>query len=170
MDKLSHRMLDDLRLIGDLLKIKSLRYSCHKFGGGAADSRTKLQDIGAFCHHHTNSNGGLALLPDLKIRRIDKTMGNGRDVAQTEHAAISFNWRLGDGLGPIKSAGDAQWHALRCGFDDACWHHRILPGKGLKDLVGRYAKCREFSIGELDEDLFILRSVQVNFGDVLNFQ
>ncbi len=40
-------------------------------------------------------------------------MGHRGDVAEAEHAAIGFNGRLGDSLGTVERAGDAQRHTLR---------------------------------------------------------
>ncbi len=74
-------------------------------------------------------SAGLALLPDLEIRRIDEAVGDGGDIAEAERAAVALDRRLGDGLGAIERTGDAQRHALRRGFDRAGRLDRVLLGE-----------------------------------------
>ena len=113
---------------------------------------------------------GLPFCRTTKVRRIDKAVGDGRDVAEAEHAAVGLDRRLGDRLGAVERTGDAQRHALRCGFHDAGRHHRVLPGKRLEYLVGRDAKRRQLGVGKLDVDLLVLRAVEIDLGDVLDLQ
>ena len=135
VDKLTDRVLDNNRLIGDLLEIEAPRYRGHEIGGGVADSRPELENIGALRHHDADANCGLVFLPDHEIGRIGEAVRHGCDVAQPENATIGFNRRLGDGLGAVESAGYAQRHALRRGFNNAGRHDSVLPGKRLEELI-----------------------------------
>ena len=170
VDELVHRVIDDLRLIGDLLEIEALRHRGHEVGGCACDIRTEFKDIGALGHHNADANGLLAFLADLEVRRIGKTMGHGGDVTDPEYAAVGFHRRLGDSFDAVERAGDAQRHALRRGLQHAGRHDRVLPGQRLEQLIGRDAERRELGVREFDEDLLVLRAVQIDLGDVLDLE
>src|SRR5262249_5177976 len=101
--KLTDCVLNDSRLIGDLLKIESPRYGSHEIGSGATYGRPELKNIGALRHDDadTDTDCGLLFLPDDKIRWIGETVRHGRNVAEAEDATIGFDRRLRDGLGAI---------------------------------------------------------------------
>ena len=136
----------------------------------AADGRAELKDVCALRHHDADADGRIALLPHLEVRRIDIAMRDLCDVAQAEDTAIGLDRRFGDGLDAVKRTGHTQRHALRRGFHGTGGHDGILPGERLEDLVGGDAERRQFGIGELDVDLFVLRAVEIDLGDVLDLQ
>jgi hypothetical protein len=92
------------------------------------------------------------------------------DVADAEHAAIGFHRRLGNRLGAVERAGDAQRHALRGGLKDARRHDRVLPGQRLEQLIGGDAERRQLGVREFDVDFLVLRAVKVHLGDVLDLE
>src|SRR4029077_16114693 len=132
MDKLVDRMIDDDRLICDLLEIEPLGNRGHEFRGRAADRWTDFQDIGPLCHDDADADGRFAFLPDQKVWRICKTVRDGGDVAHSEHAAVGLHRRLGDSLRAVESAGHPSRHALRGGFQNAGRYNGILPGQRLE--------------------------------------
>ena len=97
-------------------------------------------------------------------------MGYGCYVAEAKHTAIGLHWCFGNRLRAVESACDAQGYALGRGFYGAGRHHRVLPSKRLEYRFRRDAKRREFGVGKLDVDLFVLRAVQVDLSDVLDLQ
>jgi hypothetical protein len=113
MDELSDRMLDHDRLVGDLLEIEPLWHCAHETRGGVFDGGTELENVGALRHHHPDADGRFVFLPHQKVRRIGKTMGYRRNVAEAKHAAIGLNGCLGNGLCTVKRTSDAQRYTLR---------------------------------------------------------
>src|SRR5262249_57194856 len=61
--KLTDCVLNDSRLIGDLLKIESPRYGSHEIGGGATYGPPELKNIGAPRHYHAPAHFGPLFLP-----------------------------------------------------------------------------------------------------------
>ena len=56
-NKLVDRMIDDGRLIGDLLEIETLRDRFDEFVCRGGDGRTQVQDVGAFRHDDADADG-----------------------------------------------------------------------------------------------------------------
>src|SRR4029077_12213419 len=88
MDEFVDRVVDDDRLICDLLEIETLRNRGLEIGGRARYRRTELKDIGALRHDDADADRCFAPLPDQKIRRVWITVRHRGDVADAEHAAI----------------------------------------------------------------------------------
>src|SRR5262249_58229213 len=105
MDEFSDRVLDHGRLIGDLLKIESMRDRRHKFGSGAVNGRAKVKNIGAFRHYDPNANGRLAFLTNQELRRVGKTVRDRRNVAEPKHAPVRLDRRLRASLRAVQRAG-----------------------------------------------------------------
>src|SRR5213078_2582099 len=103
-------------LVGDLLDIDALRHRLHEVGGGVGDVLAELQNVGALGGDDAETDRWLAFLARHKGRRIDETMRDGGDITQAKYAAVAFDRGLGDSLGAIERAGDAQRHTLRRGF------------------------------------------------------
>ncbi len=122
-------VLDHLRLIRNQLDIDALRHRLHEFRGRVGNVLAELQNVGALGRYHTDTERGLAFLTHHKAGWVDETMGDGRDIAEPEHAAIAFDRCLRDGLDAIERAGDAQRHPLRGGFDRAGRHDIVLLGE-----------------------------------------
>src|SRR5262249_56985625 len=94
MDELVDRVVDDDRLIGDLLEIEALWNRGLEIGGRARYRRTELKDIGALRHDDADADRCFASLPDEKIRRVGIAVRPGGDVAGPEDAAARFPRRL----------------------------------------------------------------------------
>src|SRR5262249_56844471 len=88
--KLTDCVLNDSRLIGDLLKIESPRYGSHEIGGGATYGRPELKNICALRHDDADADCGLLFLPDHEIRWIGETLCHNRQVRRPEDPAISL--------------------------------------------------------------------------------
>ena len=129
MDELVDSVVDDDRLIGDLLEIEALWNRGLEIGGRARYRRTELKDIGALRHDDADADRCFAFLPDQKIRRVGITVRHRGDVADAEHAAIGFHRRLGNCFGAVQRPGYAQRHALRRRLQHAGRHDRILSGQ-----------------------------------------
>src|SRR5262249_23571653 len=110
--KLTDCVLNDSRLIGDLLKIESPRYGSHEIGGGATYGRPQLKKICGPRPYDAHAACGLLFLPDHEIRWIGETVGHSPKLAEPKDATISFDRRLRDSLGAIECPGHAQRHAL----------------------------------------------------------
>src|SRR5262249_52436492 len=83
---------------------------------------------------------------------------------------VAFAGGAGDRRDPVERAGPPQRHALRRRLHRAGRHDGILPRQRAEDLVAGDAEAGELGIGELDEDLLVLRAVQVDLGDVLHLE
>ena len=129
MDEFVDRVVDDDRLICDLLEIETLRNRGLEIGGRTRYCRTELKDIGALRHDDADADCCFAFLPDQKVRRVGVTVRHRGDVADAEHAAIGFHRRLGNRLGTVQRPGHAQRHALRRRLQHAGRHDGILPGQ-----------------------------------------
>ena len=117
--ELADGALDHLRLVGDLLDIDALRHGLHEVGGRLLDLLAEFEDVGALGGDHADAERGLAFLAGDEGRGIDKTVRDGGDIAEPEHAAVALDRALRNRLGAVERAGDAQRHALRGGFHRA---------------------------------------------------
>ena len=126
MDELVDSMVDDDRLIGDLLEIEALWNRGLEIGGRARYRRTELKDIGALRHDDADADRCFAFLPDQKIRR-------GRDNRASpwrcRRRGTSGHWlppASRNCFGAVQRSGYAQRHALRRRLQHAGRHDRIL--------------------------------------------
>ena len=111
-----HEFADGLfnyhRLVGDLLDLDALRHRRHEGVLGLFDFLAELENVGAVGRHHAERQCRRAALPDLEIRRIDKAVAHGGDVAEAEGATAALDRRFRDRLEPVERAGDTERHAL----------------------------------------------------------
>ena len=167
MHELSDCVLDDSRLIGDLLEIESAWYCRHEVCGGAASGRSHFKNIGALRHHDADADGRLVLLPHHKIRRIGKAVCHRCDIAsrKTRRWLQRASPRR---LAPSRAPSRAAAHASRS-FHDASGTTAFCLAR-IEYLVSRNAKRGELGVRKLDVDLLRLRTVEIDLGDVLHQQ
>ena len=168
--ELADGVLDHLRLVGDLLDVDALRHRLHEVRGRLLDVLAELEDVGALGGDDADAERGLAFLAHHEGRRIDEAVGDGGDIAEAEHAAVALDRRLGDRLGAVERAGDAQRHALRRGFDRAGRHDVVLLGERIEQRLRRDAERRQLGVRELDEDALVLGAVEIDLGDARHLQ
>jgi hypothetical protein len=165
-DELADGMGNDMRLVGDLLDVDAGR----DFGGKAVERGlqmvAEIEDVAALLHDHADDQRRNALLTDEEVGRVLEAAGDGCDVAEAEHFACRFDWRLGHRLLAAQRAADAQRHALRGAVDQAGRDHGVLPGQRIEDGLGRDAERRQPGMAELDIDLLVLNPVDVDLDDV----
>jgi hypothetical protein len=170
MHELANRALDHLRLVSDLFDLDALRHGLHEISGRLLDILAELEDVGALGGDDADADRGLAFLAGDEGRRIDEAVGDGREIAEPEHAAIAFDRGLGHRLDAIKRAGDAQRHALRGGFHGACRRDVVLLGERIEQRLRRNAKCCQLRVGKFDEDTLVLGAVKIDLGDAGDLQ
>ena len=87
---------------------------------------------------------------------------NTRPLASTGVSATA----LAPSSAPVTRSG------TRCaaGLQHAGRHDRILPRQGLEHLSVVMPSVASLACRELDEDLLVLRAVEVDFGDVLDLE
>ena len=163
-------MIDDVRLVGDLLEVDALRQRRFDLLHRGFDILAELDDVGALGHDDADAERRLAALTHEIARRILEAARYRRDVAEAEARAAEFDRRVGDGLGAVDGAGDAQRHALRAGLDGACRDHGILLCQRIEDRLRRNSKRGELGVAEFDEDLLVLHAIEIDLGDVLHLE
>ena len=170
MHELADRALDHLRLVGDLLDLDALRHGLHEIVGRLLDLLAEFENVGALGGDHADADRGLAFLAGDEGRRIDEAVGDGRDIAEPEHAAIAFDRGLRNRLDAIERAGDAQRHALRGGLNGAGRRDVVLLGERIEQRLRRDAERRQLGVREFDVDAFVLGAVEIDLGDACHLQ
>jgi hypothetical protein len=170
MHELADGALDHLRLVGDLLDLDALRHGLHEIIGRLLDFLAEFEDVGALGGDDADAERGLAFLAGDEGRRIDEAVGDGRDIAEPEHAAVAFDRGFRHRLGAVERAGDAQRHALRGGFHRAGGRDVVLLGQRIEQRLRRDAERRQLGVRELDEDAFFLGAVEIDLGDAGHLQ
>ena len=117
--ELADGVVDDMRLVGDLLEVDALRQRGFDLRHRGFDVLAELDDVGALGHDDADAERRLAALMHQVGRRILEAARHRRDVAEAEARAAGFDRRVGDRLDAVDGAGDAQRHALRAGLDGA---------------------------------------------------
>ena len=113
------RVVDHLRLVGDLLDVDALRHRLHEGVRSRIHVLAEGQDVGALRHHDAEAERRLAALADKGVGRVLEAAGDRRDVAETEHAAARLDRGFGYRLRAVEGARDAQGDPLRAGLDGA---------------------------------------------------
>ena len=170
MHELADGALDHLRLVGDLLDLDALRHGLHEIVGRLLDILAEFENVGALGGDHADAERRLAFLAGDEGRRIDEAVGDGRDIAEPEHAAVAFDRGLRNRLGAVERAGDAQRHALRGGFHRAGGRDVILLGQRIEQRLRRDAERRQLGVREFDENTLVLAAVEVDLGDAGDLQ
>ena len=132
-------MVDHLRLVGDLLDVDALRHRLHEGVRRSIHLPAEGQDVCALGHDDTEAKSRLAALADQGVGRIFEATGDGRDVAETEHAAARLDRGFGYRLGPVEGSRDTHGDPLGAGLDGAGGNNRVLPLQRLEQ--GLLAEC-----------------------------
>jgi hypothetical protein len=166
LDELRNRVLDDVRLVGDLGHLDADRKRLGDRLHRDLEVLAELDDVDAVLHRHAEAERRLAVLPYEEGRRVLVTAGDRRDVAEPECSAAGLDRNRGDRFGTGERPGDAQIDAIRGGVDRAARCHRVLPRDAVEDLLRRDAERRELGVVDLDEDLLRPLADDVDFVDV----
>ena len=166
LDEFGDRVLDDVRLVGDLRHLDADRKLGDDRLHRALEVLAERDDVGAVLHGDAEAERGLAAFADDEARRVLVAALDGRDVAEPEHAAVGLHRHGGDRVDAGECAGDAQIDAVGRGVDRAAGHDRVLLGDAVEDLLRRDAERGELGVAELDEDFLRLLADDVDLVDV----
>src|SRR5262249_9282904 len=166
LDEFRHRLVDDVRLIGDLGDLDPDRKLADDGVHRALEVFSERDDVGTILHGNAEAERRLAVLPHEEARRILVAAFDGCDVAEPEDLSVRLDRHGGDRCDSGEGAGHPQIDAVGRGVDRAAGDDGVLPGHALEDLLRREPEHRELGVTELDEDFLRSLADDVDLVDV----
>ena len=152
LDEFRDRLLDDVRLVGDLRDFDPDRKLRDDGLHRALEVLSERDDVGAVLHGNAETECGFAALADKKARRVFIAALDRSDVAEPKAAPFSLNRHRSNGGDSGERAGHAQIDAVRRGFDRSTGHDGVLLGDAVENLLRGDAERGQLGVTELDED------------------
>ena len=170
LDEFRYRLIDDVRLIGDLGDLDSDR----QLGGDGLHRLLEVlaerDDVRAVGMETPSPMRRLAAFAHDEGRRVLVTALDRGDVAEPNTMAVRLHRHGGDGFDSGEGAGHPQIDPVGRGLDRSAGDHGVLLGDAVEDLLGRYAERGELGVAELDENLLRPLADDVDLVDVGNAQ
>ncbi len=164
------RHIDGDRLVGNQRRLDSDRQVGLDVGHLFSEIRSQCQDIAGVTHGDRETDRGLAVDAEHRLRRVDETAAHGGDIAQPDDAVTYDKVDCFDVVLRIERTGDAQEHALLPGLDHARRPHQVLclqccdNRRVIEPQAGKAFRV------ELDEDLLVLRAHHLDLRDIRHLQ
>ena len=168
--ELAHRLLDDARLVCDLVDLDADRNLSFGIRNRILEPLAELQNVGAFGHGDDDTDGFAAVMAHDAARRVLVSAFDGGDIAEPEGHAARLDGNLRDSRRALKRTGDAHVDSVGIGLDAARGRDRILARHAVEDGLGSDAKRRELTVAELDEDALLAHADNVDLGNSLRPQ
>ncbi len=151
-EEFANRILNDARLIGDLLYLNAKRDIRPDVSDGRLKVLPEFQDICIFGHGDRHAHGRLAAMRDQKGRGILITSPYVGNVAQPKSLAVGFDRYGANSIFTCEGAADADFDAIGIGIDCAGRRHHILFADGIEDRLGRNAEGCELTIAYFNKN------------------
>ena len=117
--ELAHRLLDDARLVCDLVDLDAGRNLSFGIRNRILEPLAELQNVGAFGHGDDDTDGFAAVMAHDAARRVLVAALDGGDIAEPEGHAARLDGNLRDGRLALERTGDAHVDSVGIGLD-AC--------------------------------------------------
>ena len=166
--KVADGLFDNLRLVRYLVDFHAGRQIGFDAFLQLLQVFAELEVIAAALHGQGDTDGRLAIIEHLRVRRFCIAPFDRGDIAQAEDAAIGIDGQVADGFDVFKDTGQAQVDVVRLGIDHAGRRHLVLAFDGIGDGRRRNPQFGQFGIGHFDVDLFRLFADEFDFADIVD--
>ena len=140
------------------------------FAHGLPDIPAERQNVAAVPHRDGETDAGLAIDAEHRLRRIDEYPPDVGDVAQPQQPPVGRDIDGREVALGIERAGDAKQQRFVAGFQSAGRADGVLR-LNCRDQRGAIdAEAGELLGGKLDNDLLVLRAEDFDLGNVGDLQ
>ena len=166
LDEFRHRLVDDVRLIGDLSNLDSDRKLVGNGIHRLLQVGAEADNIGAILHGNAQPKRRLAVLAHDETGRVLVAVFDRCNVAEPEDLSVRLHRHGGDRCDSGEGAGHPQIDAVGRSLDRAAGDDGVLLGHAVEDLLGREPERGELGMAELDEDFLRPLADDVDLVDV----
>ena len=116
---MTHRLLYNLRLVGNQLRVDSHRYVPFNPTHRVCDGLSEFQNVAALHHSHAKTDCRLTVVAEKWRGRVFVTAAHGCQIAQWHQSAIHADAHLLDIRDGIELTAHAHCYAVMGRFEDA---------------------------------------------------
>ena len=159
-----------MRLVGDQIELDADGQVARHPRRALLDVLAQRQRVAAGSHGDRQADRRLAVVAEHGLRRIDIAALDLGDVAQPEEAVVGAEVDGFEAVFRREAAGDANGDALRPRLHDPARHYGVLRLQRLHHGADVDAERRHLLGGELQIDLLVLHTDEIDLGDVAHAQ